>query len=267
MDRDGRRALEAANWLLGFDFDGTLADIDKGYSVDPIFFQTIGRCQQERKLAWGICTGRSLEFLLEGLENADCPFYPDYIVSTERDIFYHDGMRNYEPDSVRNEQAMSDLLHELDANKPLLDNVNDYVTRQTNAEWVSIPGDPAGIIATSVDEVQEVVDLFNANSERSIHLDYQRNTIYLRFTHKEYCKGTAVQYLQSAYTIDYANTLVMGDNYNDLSMLNPQVAKHYGAPANAIQTLKEALAKNGGFLADRPTAHGVSEAILERLTP
>ena len=257
----GEQRLSAAEWLLGFDFDGTLADVTNQHRVSPHFFTTIKRLQQERPLSWGICTGRSLEFLLEGLTDTQAPFLPDYVVAQERDIFYLNEDQTYSPDHTRNRQARQDLTTLLSDNASTIQKVQRYVEEDTEGEWVSIPDDPAGIIATHEDEIQHAVELYEACTEKSSDLEYQRNTIYLRFSHKQYCKGTAVQYLQKQYHIPHRQTLVMGDNYNDLTMLNPEVAQYYGGPANSISTLKDALHNNGGFLTTGNYANGVIEAL------
>lgn len=262
----GEQVLREADWLLGFDFDGTLADVDDAYSVSRDFFQTLERFQTERKTAWGICTGRSLEFLMEGITEAHFPALPDYIVAQERDVFYLNEGGSYTPDEERNERAHRELKKTLHVNAETLKKVADYVTHDTRGEWVSIPGDPAGIIATDESEIQAAVDLFHACSLKTPELDYQRNTIYLRLTHKGYCKGTAVNYLQKHFQIPHGQTLVMGDNYNDLTMLNAQVAAHYGGPANSIPTLKKALLETGGFITEARCALGVSEALRALLS-
>lgn len=266
MTKQGISALSSADWLLGFDFDGTLADVNDGHSVSPTFFETLSELINQQNIAWGICTGRSLEFLSEGILNAAFPIWPDYIVAQERDIFYHLSNGEYTPDESRNTQAGGALKNTLNENASTLAKVEDYVTNHSQAEWISIPSDPAGIIATHEDEIQEAVNIFNACLDRNEDIDYQRNTIYLRFTHKSYCKGTAVQYLQQQFNIPHRNTLVMGDNYNDITMLNSAVAKHYGGPANSIPKLKEALNSNGGFITKKYYSLGVTEA-MQALIP
>lgn len=259
---DGITALEKAEWLLGFDFDGTLADVENDHTVSPVFFQTLAKVQSRLPVAWGIATGRSLEFLMEGMEKAGFPVLPDYVITQERDLFYFTEHGEVLPDE-RNEEAGQALTATLSENTETLKEIERHIREHTTADWVSIPEDPAGIIASHEGQIQEAVDLFHASETRTPELDYQRNTIYLRFTHKGYCKGTAMTYLREKFIISHQKTLVMGDNYNDLTMLNEKVAAHYGGPENSITELKDALRETGGFITENPHALGVSEALKE----
>lgn len=258
----GIQQLKKAEWLLGFDFDGTLADPTQGHSVSESFFQTLELAKQHSPLAWGICTGRSLEFLLEGMQQAEFPFWPDFIVTQERDLFYLNTRGDqYDPDKERNSAAEKELKALLQENSVTLAKAQSYIENNTDGQWVSIEGDPAGIIATQESEIAEVVKIYQACDQKTSNLEYQRNTIYLRFSHKDYCKGTALQYLQRTYMLSHNRTLVMGDNYNDLTMLNSDIAKYFGGPHNSITSLKELLNTNGGFITQANYSHGVTEAI------
>lgn len=53
----------------------------------------------------------------------------------------------------------------------------------------------------------------------------------------------------------------MGDNYNDLTMLNANIAKYYGGPANSVSTLQDVLRSTDGFISDASYGHGVIEAL------
>ena len=258
----GIQKLKCAEWLFGFDFDGTLADVSDNHSVSKQFFDTLKKVPVP--FAWGICTGRSLDFLLEGIEQASFPIYPDYIVAQERDLFYQSSEGNYVPDEERNMLAKKELMKTLRKNSPVLSKVKDYIESSTEATWIEIPEDPAGIIASNESEIQEAVKVFNNFSNKTDEIDFQRNTIYLRFTHRNYCKGTAVKYLRKVFDIPWANTLVMGDNYNDITMLNADVAKYYAAPSNSIDSLIIELRANNGIIALNNYSRGVAE-IIEKL--
>jgi len=260
----GIQKLEEAEWLLGFDFDGTLADITKGHSVSSSFFSTLASLQEAAPTSWGICTGRSLEFLVEGMKKAKFAYFPDFVVTQERDIHYRitDELKtSYRPDSNRNNLAQEALQALFKENNNVLGKIQEFVKTETKAQWINIPGDPAGIIATSEREVDKIVEVYNTYANKTAKLEYQRSTIYLRFSHKDYCKGSAIQYLQTQFSILHSNTLVMGDNYNDLTMLNSDIAKYYGAPANAVPLLRNTLNNNGGFISSAKYTEGVIEAL------
>ena len=74
-------------WLLSFDFDGTLVIPDVDPPVQPQFFEIIRMMRESHKVLWGINTGRSLMQTVQGLTEARFPFLPDYIIAREREIY------------------------------------------------------------------------------------------------------------------------------------------------------------------------------------
>ena len=263
----GETHLRGADWLLGFDFDGTLAEPEAENRVSGLFFETLQQVIETTPTAWGICTGRSLELILEGLEVAEFPFYPDFLVTKERDIYYLDGEQSYSPVFQRNRDALNHLLESLEKYQDGLNKVKAYVEEETQGQWFCDSEEPAGIVAKNEQEIATAIEIFNAQGIPPSELDYQRNSIYLRFSHPAYNKGTALQYLQRRHSCSKEKTLVMGDNYNDLSMLCSTVGKYFGAPSNALPELKEYLKQRGGFITQGRCALGVVEGmriILEK---
>ena len=90
---------------------------------------------------------------------------------------------------------------------------------------------------------------------------YQRNSIYLRFCHIAYHKGTALAELQRLTEISRDDTFAAGDNFNDLPMLNLSFARFLACPSNAIDDVKEAVRSQGGFVATQDSGLGVHEAL------
>ncbi|HUE62202.1 MAG TPA: HAD hydrolase family protein, partial [Chthoniobacterales bacterium] len=95
--------------------------------------------------------------------------------------------------------------------------------------------------------------------------NYQRNTIYLRFCHADYHKGAALAELARLIDVPRENIFAAGDHHNDISMLNGQVAAMPACPANAIEEVKAAVRKAGGYVAKREHGAGVHEALLHFL--
>tara|TARA_B000000565_G_C23721357_1_gene353535 strand:- start:695 stop:1060 length:366 start_codon:yes stop_codon:yes gene_type:complete len=92
-------------------------------------------------------------------------------------------------------------------------------------------------------------------------LSYERNTIYLRFSHSEYNKGTAAVALAKTLGVTIEKTFVIGDNYNDLKMLNREVAGMIACPANSVPTVKQEVEQIGGFVASKNYGAGTAEAL------
>jgi len=72
--------------LLSIDFDGTLVS----RATEPVFnsqcMALIGELQDAGTI-WAINTGRSVDLLEKGLAEFALPIRPDFILTTERDVF------------------------------------------------------------------------------------------------------------------------------------------------------------------------------------
>ena len=60
-----------------------------------------------------------------------------------------------------------------------------------------------------------------------------RNTIYFRFAHRDYTKGSALGAITRELGLGAQNCFAVGDHLNDLSMLNRSYAQQLTCPANA----------------------------------
>src|SRR3982074_441710 len=72
--------------LLSTDFDGTLVAHGSDPVLDVGCMEHIEKLQTNGAL-WGIKTGRSVELLESGLTDFEFPIHPDFILTSERDIF------------------------------------------------------------------------------------------------------------------------------------------------------------------------------------
>jgi len=72
--------------LISTDFDGTLVAHDNDPVLDPGCIELIGQLQHDGAL-WTINTGRSVELLESGLLDFEFPIRPDFILTSERDVF------------------------------------------------------------------------------------------------------------------------------------------------------------------------------------
>lgn len=83
-------------------------------------------------------------------------------------------------------------------------------------------------------------------------------SIWMEFFHKEVSKGQAAQWLCQKYNVGQNQTLAVGNDYNDIELLD---FTHYSyAVSNAIDELKESC-----FITESNNASGVSEAIWKHI--
>ena len=247
--------------LISTDFDGTLAS----HVTDPVFdrdcMDLIRNLQRDGAI-WAINTGRSVRLLEEGLEDFAFPIQPDFILTSERDVF-RPAAGGWEPWGDWNErcaQAHAELYQSAHA---VLAEVVDFVSRETRARVIyeSDANQPAGVVAISEEEMDRVTAFIDQAKTHEPKFHYQRNTIYLRFCHADYHKGAALKELSRLTRIDRESIFAAGDHHNDLPMLDGRYAALPACPANAIPAVKDAVRSAGGCVAKKEFGAGVHEAL------
>ncbi|MEO8045328.1 MAG: HAD-IIB family hydrolase [Spartobacteria bacterium] len=249
--------------LISTDFDGTLVS----HASDPVF--DLDCMEQIRELQsagaiWAINTGRSVGLLEEGLEDFAFPLQPDFILTSERDVF-RPTERGWEPFGDWNERCAQAHAELYVTASSVLAEVVDFVTHQTKARVVYEANAPAGLIATNEEEMDRLIEFIDQAKIHEPKFNYQRNTIYLRFCHADYHKGAALAELSRLTTIPHANIFAAGDHHNDLSMLDGRYAALPACPANAIAEVKEAVRRASGWVAEKEFGAGVHEALCHFL--
>lgn len=250
-----------AGAILAFDFDGTLHDPPSGALVNERFFEAVETAREAHRAQWGICTGRSLAQLVEGLSEGRFPFLPDFVVAREREVYRPGPLGRWLPDRKWNRRCHRDHHRLFRRERKVLARIRSWVETNTAARWVEVEGDPAGIIATTVAEMDAILAFARPVLEGVALLAFERNGIYLRFSHREFSKGTALSYFAESEGVFPELVLAVGDNSNDLSMLHRDVAQRLGCPSNSIPEVKERVHGHGGVVASAPGCHGVVEVL------
>jgi hypothetical protein len=110
--------------------------------------------------------------------------------------------------------------------------------------------------------MNQITEFIERTRVRHANLNYQRNTVYLRFCHADYHKGAALGELARLLEIPRENIFASGDHHNDISMLDGKAAGMPSCPANAIQEVQDAVQNAGGYVAKKQFGAGVHEALL-----
>ncbi len=249
--------------LLSTDFDGTLV----AHANDPVFDRdcmALIRDLQTSGSVWAINTGRSVDLLESGLADFSFPIRPDYILTSERDIFRPaTNGGKWEPYgdwNDRSARAHSDLFTTASS---LLRDVADFVTRQTKARMLyEGSSEPTGLIAASEEEMSRIASFIDEKRAHHPGFHYQRNTVYLRFCHEDYHKGAALEELSRLLEIPRERIFAAGDQHNDLSMLDGRYAAMPACPFNAIEEVKETVRRADGYVAGKECGAGIREALL-----
>ena len=186
--------------LISTDFDGTLVEHGNPAPFSPLLVE-IFHTLRARGVRWAINTGRSLSSLEEGLESFALPIHPDYVITTEREVFQPAtrgrGWEDFGPWNARCARLHDELFA---AAAPLLAPVVAFVQKETRAELQygrrtrrnhGAASELAGIVAQDNAEMDRIVARLDAVRDRMPRFSYQRNSIYLSFCHVDYDKGTA----------------------------------------------------------------------------
>jgi HAD superfamily hydrolase (TIGR01484 family) len=249
--------------LLSTDFDGTLVAHGSDPVLDRGCMEQIEKLQ-ENGVLWAINTGRSVDLLESGLSDFEFPIHPDFILTSERDIFRPgaNGGKKWEPFGDWNERVArkhAELFHSAEA---VLAEVVDFVTQKTRARLLYHSAGLEGLVAENEAELQRVTEFIDQARVKQPKFHYQRNTVYLRFCHADYHKGAALAELSRLLEIPRGEIFAAGDHHNDISMLDGRFAAYPACPANAIPEVKAAVESAGGYVAKKNHGAGVHEALI-----
>lgn len=245
--------------LLSTDFDGTLIEHRGIRRCTAAMAEVLMHNKREGGF-WAINTGRSLWHAIEGLDEFHPPVPPDFLLTNEREIFHHTPEGRWVPEHHWNEtcrERHEDLFRQTG---DLFQKIRALTAKHPDINLVEENGLPSGVI-TSDELVMEEFAAF-LESERSGHPDFswQRNTIYLRFSHRDYHKGSALGEVCRLLGLTRDAVFAAGDHFNDIPMLDGRFAANTCCPANAITEVHNTVRTSGGHIASKPAADGVAEA-------
>src|SRR3954463_11234755 len=247
--------------LLSTDFDGTLV----AHGSDPVLDGGCMECieaLQAEGVIWAINTGRSVDLLESGLADFEFPIHPDFILTSERDIFRPSSNgATWEPFGDWNEHVAREHAELFQSAESVLAEVVDFVNQKTRARLLYHSAGLEGLVAENEAELDRVTAFIDRAREKQPKFHYQRNTVYLRFCHADYHKGAALAELSRLWEFPAAGIFAAGDHYNDISMLDGRFARYPACPANAIPEVKDAVRLAGGYVASRNHGAGVHEAL------
>ncbi|MFD2159186.1 HAD family hydrolase [Rubritalea tangerina] len=256
---------EEVKGILSFDFDGTLFLPENEVSLEPIFYETIAGLRDEGWL-WAINTGRSLLYMLEGFQQGGFPFAPDFLVAREREIYTAgDQFGRWHRVEEWHAHYMRDMAHFMEESAEFIEMMKRYIEDETAAQWIEEEGDPAGIIASSEDEMLGIAAFVEQERQSYGLVGVLRNSIYMRFTHKDYHKGSSLQELARRVGVPVEQVFAIGDGHNDIDKLHPEVAGMIACVSNSQEEVKEYVRGHGGYVAEGHGSLGSVEALRHYL--
>jgi HAD superfamily hydrolase (TIGR01484 family) len=247
--------------ILSFDFDGTLHHSAGEPPVPVEFFQLVRRLREEQGVVWGINTGRSMAQVVEGLVESRFPFSPDWVVAREREIFLPNAFGRWVPHGKWNQRCEKEIHWLFKHARKLLKRLRQEIENHTAARWIEMDGEPAGLISQSEEEMEWIIEHIEPLVRDEPHLSWQRNSIYLRFGHRDFQKGSSLCHVAEAYGLAVGQRFAIGDSYNDLEMLDPVNVGMSACPANSVAAVKRVVREGGGWLSQASHGHGSIEAL------
>lgn len=252
--------------VLSFDFDGTLHDPAGEPPVARDLFDLLAGLRESHGAVWGINTGRSMDHVVEGLVDGRFPFSPDWVVARERELWFPNAVGRWVAEEKWNKACEKEHHRFFRKIRKLMERIRHEVEEHTGAQWVEQAGDPAGLIARTEEEMEWIVGRVRELAADQPLLGWMRNSIYLRFGHKNYHKGSSLGAVAGRYGLGPADCFAIGDSHNDLEMLSPDAAAEFACPSNAVPEVRSHVEALGGYLCVKGHSEGCVEA-LERAYP
>ncbi len=134
---------------------------------------------QHAGAVWAINTGRSVDLLESGLTDFEFPIRPDFILTTEREVF-RPGTNGdkWEAFGDWNARCARDHAELFSSAQSTLAEVVDFVTQKTKAQLLYHTEGLEGLRAANEQEMDRIVEFIEQAREPESKFHYQRNTVY-----------------------------------------------------------------------------------------
>ncbi len=249
--------------ILCFDFDGTFVDEVPDWEAMQELLEVISQLRQAGA-AWVINTGRSLVTLQDGMVLHGIQAQPDFIIAREGEMYALDEHGRYDAPAelgTWNKRMERSTRRALRQHLRFFRHLRSWMRDHTNAQWISDEAEPAGIVASSNEEMDEICAWMLGQAGEWPELCWQRASIYLRFSPPGFDKGTALRELGRICEVPSSHIFAIGDGHNDLSMLKPEVAGCLACPINSIFPVITQVHEAKGYRAEEASTRGCIEAL------
>lgn len=246
--------------LLSTDFDGTLIGHEPDAGTAAALSAALAGLRSQGAF-WAVNTGRQLWFALEGLEQARLPHDPDFVLSSEKDIFRRVDEGEWEAFGEWNARAETRTLELFERAAHVLEAVEEFAAGKDGVEVLYENGRVAGLMTADPETMEQVARAVRAAAADVPEFGFNTNHVWMRFAHRAIHKGSSLAELARLLGIDAADVLAIGDHHNDLPMLDGVAAGMTACPSNAVREVREAVRRQGGYVSSLPWGEGVADAI------
>ena len=245
--------------LISTDFDGTLHAEFENPPV-PHDLQALIADLQRQGAKWIINTGRDLSSVMEGIARARLSIKPDYLVIVEREIYCHENTKYVELQEW-NTACRRDHAELFERIRPDLPKLLNWISERFSASLYEDEYSPFCMIADRDEDADRIQSFLEAYCRNTPPLTFVRNSVYARFSHARYNKGSAMGEIARRLGIPREHVFAVGDHLNDLPMLCGDYAACVAAPDNAVPEVKEMVRRQKGYISHQPWGHGVARSL------
>lgn len=246
--------------LLSTDFDGTLIGHQPDARTAKSLFDALTSLRRNGAV-WAVNTGRQLWFALEGLEQAHLPHDPEYVLSSEKDIYRRVEEGSWEAFGDWNAKTEKQTLDLFGRAEHVFSAIKRLTASEDGIEILYENGRLAGLMTADSAMMDRTADLVREVSADLPEFSFNRNDVWMRFTHREIHKGSSLTELGRLLDIPREEVLAIGDHHNDLPMLDGSAAGMVACPSNAVREVQEIVRRNKGYVSPLPWGEGVADAI------
>lgn len=246
--------------ILSTDFDGTLTSPAQPDVLCPEFMDWIAEARQAGKVTWIINTGRCWSSLSAELGHRNARIWPDWVVLVEREI-HRVRDKSPQPHLSWNNRCADLHARLFGESASLWDQMRRDFHRYENLQLVEDIGCPLGLIAHSEDQADLIEKDVFKRIEGHRDLIMVRNSIYFRFGHAAFTKGSCLREIALREGLDAASCFAAGDHYNDLTMLKQESARFVCCPSNSAERVKRQVELERGLVSKFAYSGGVVDGL------
>jgi HAD superfamily hydrolase (TIGR01484 family) len=248
--------------LIATDLDGTLIGPQNEFTLYDSFGECVEGFRRESNTLWAVCTGRTLNSykrIFSLLRRRGIT--PDFVI-VRHAYMYSVYPRCYLPHVAWNFQIRQQIR------------AHTRHIRRTFTDWESLITTRFPDARTTTFGKDRLTIQFKANADAAMARDILRqetrtNSMLTVFQYLQevdvrripVTKAMALTALCAHLDIPGEEVLVVGDGHNDLSMMEPTIARYTGCPANSNDEVIELVHARGGHIASKPYMEGVIEVL------
>lgn len=256
--------------MIAMDFDWTIVDHSKKNAKDRVgknIIEILNRFIERGNYA-GIVSGRAVwdferEFGYMGIEWAN-PF-PNYVIA--REAYIYETKNNEYIEKKEYNLPVREKIMEL--NKKISSYFNDifemYKLEEIIVTNFFIYGDFAVEIHVKSEEAQRAMELMNKFivkhniKNAAVHRNGNMITIYNQIAGK----GNTLLAAAELFGLKPGEVLAIGDNYNDISMIDGKLGFIGACVGNAEIGIKEIVKAGGGYIGKAAAYEGIIDVIKQ----